>query len=459
MSQAMIAPPATDPTPIVTRFAPSPTGLLHVGNVRTALVCWLAARASGGRFLLRLDDTDTERGSAEFAAAIEQDLLWLGLGWDGFSRQSDRTGRYQAALDRLKQSGRLYPCYETAEELELKRKSLLARGLPPLYDRAALALTDADRVRLEAEGHRPHWRFRMADGPVEWQDKVRGRVHFEGRDISDPVLVREDGRALYHIGSVVDDAEMGITLVVRGEDHVANTAMHIQLAEALGAVPPSYAHTSLIADADGHGLSKRLGSLSLRSLRGEGIEPMAVASLLAKLGTSDPIEPRLSLDQLAAEFDFAKFSRTTPRFDPADLQRLNSRILHETPYAAVRDRLAGLGLGAVDEAAWAVLRPNLQRLDDAAGWWQVVTGPVAPVVADAALLEAALAVLPPEPWGEATWSEWTAAVRDRTGIKGKPLFLTLRLALTGLDHGPELRGLLPLIGRERVAARLAGRAA
>lgn len=444
---------------IVTRFAPSPTGLLHVGNVRTALVCWLAARASGGRFLLRLDDTDTERGSAEFAPAIEEDLRWLGLDWDGFARQSDRTGRYRAALDRLEESGRLYPCYEAAEELELKRKSLLARGLPPLYDRAALALTAADRARLEADGHRPHWRFRMADAAIAWHDKVRGPVRFNGRDISDPVLVREDGRPLYHIGSVVDDAEMGITLVVRGEDHVANTAMHIQLAEALGATPPAYAHTSLIADAEGHGLSKRLGSLSLRSLRGEGIEPMAVASLLAKLGTSDPIEPRLSLDALAAEFDFAKFSRTTPRFDPAELQRLNSRILHEMPFEAVRDRLAALGLGAVDAAAWAVLRPNLQRLEDVVDWWRVVTGPIAPVVADPVLLDAAAAALPPEPWTDATWGDWTAAVRARTGIKGKPLFLTLRLALTGRDHGPELRGLLPLIGRDRALARLSHREA
>ena len=452
-----MSPPMT--APIVTRFAPSPTGLLHVGNVRTALVCWLAARSTGGRFLLRLDDTDTERGSAEFAAAIEQDLRWLGLGWDGFARQSDRTDRYRAAQDRLKAAGRLYPCYESAEELELKRKSLLARGLPPLYDRAALALTDADRARLEAEGHRPHWRFKMADAPVEWDDKVRGRVHFNGHDISDPVLVREDGRALYHIGSVVDDIDMGITLVVRGEDHVANTAMHIQLAEALGAAPPAYAHLSLIADAEGHGLSKRLGSLSLRSLREQGIEPLAVTSLLAKLGTSDPIEPRLSLDDLVAEFDFAKFSRTIPRFDPAELERLNSRILHEMPFAAVRDRLAALGLGAVDEAAWAVLRPNLQRLEDAAEWWRVITGPVTPVAADDALLAAAAGLLPPEPWDDATWGAWTAAVRDRTGIKGKPLFLTLRLALTGLDHGPELRGLLPRIGRERALARLSGRVA
>ena len=444
------------PAPIVTRFAPSPTGRLHVGNVRTALVCWLAARATGGRFLLRLDDTDTERGSAEFARAIEEDLRWLGLAWDGFARQSDRTGRYQAALDQLRDAGRLYPCYETAEELELKRKSLLGRGLPPVYDRAALELTDADRARLEAAGHRPHWRFKMADAPIEWDDRVRGRVRFNGRDISDPVLVREDGRPLYHIGSVVDDIDMGITLVVRGEHHVANTAMHIQLTEALGAAAPAYAHLSLIADAEGHGLSKRLGSLSLQSLRGEGIEAMAVASLLAKLGTSDPIEPRLSLTDLAAEFDFAKFSRTTPRFDPTELQRLNGRILHETPYATVRDRLATLGLGAVDEAGWAVLRPNLQRLEDVAAWWQVVTGPIKPVAVDPALLMAAAELLPAEPWGDTTWADWTAAVRDRTGVKGKPLFLTLRLALTGLDHGPELRGLLPLIGRDQALARLAG---
>jgi glutamyl-tRNA synthetase len=444
---------------VVTRFAPSPTGLLHVGNIRTALVAWLAARHSGGRFVLRLDDTDVERGSGAFAEAIERDLRWLGLDWDGFARQSDRLDRYAEATERLKAAGRLYPCYETPEELELKRRSLLARGLPPLYDRAALGLSAADRGRLEAEGRRPHWRFLMGDADIEWDDRIRGRVHFRRRDISDPVLIREDGRALYHLGSVVDDIEMGMTLVVRGEDHVANTAMHLQMIEALGGRPPDFAHLPLIADAEGHGLSKRLGSLSAASLRDDGIEPMALASLLAKLGTSDPIEPHLALAELVDGFAFAKFGRSTPRFDPEELRRLNAKLLHRMPFAAVRERLEAMGLEGIDETAWVALRPNLERLSDAIEWWRVAHGPIAPVVSDRVLLDAAAEVLPPEPWDDGTWAAWAAALKGRSPARGRALFLPLRLALTGLDHGPELRALLPLIGRERALARLGGEVA
>jgi glutamyl-tRNA synthetase len=451
--------PSAPSLPVVTRFAPSPTGLLHVGNLRTALVAWLAARQQGGRFLLRLDDTDAERGSDAFATAIEADLRWLGLGWDGLARQSDRVGRYHTAIARLKAAGRLYPCYETPEELDLKRRSLLARHLPPHYDRAALTLSAADRTRLEGEGRQPHWRFLVADADIAWDDRVRGPVHFRGRDIGDPVLVRADGRPLYHIGSVVDDAEMGITLVIRGEDHVANTALHIQMAEALGAAPPAFAHLALIADAEGHGLSKRLGSLSVAALREEGIEPMALASLLATLGTADAAAPVLALDDLVARFDLAKFGRSTPRFDPAELYRLNARLLHATPFAAVRERLAAMGLGDLDEAAWQVLRPNLERLSDAADWWRVAHGPVEPVVADPGLLAAARATLPDDPWDSGTWGRWTAAVGAATGLRGRALFLPLRLALTGRDHGPEMKALLPLIGRSRTMARLEGRTA
>jgi glutamyl-tRNA synthetase len=317
---------------VTVRFAPSPTGLLHLGNARTALVNWLFARKEGGRFLLRLDDTDRERSTAEYAAAIERDLRWLGLDWDAFHRQSDRFGQYDAAAARLRESGRLYPCFETPEELELKRRLMQARGRPYVYDRAALALSEAERAERLARGERPHWRLKLAHEPIVWDDLVRGRVEFHGANLSDPVLIRADGVPLYTLSSVVDDAELGVTHIVRGEDHVANTAVQIELFEALGAQPPAFAHLALIADAGGEMLSKRLGSLSLAGLREEGIEPMAVNSLLAKLGTSDAVEPRLAPGDLVAEFDLAKFGRAQPRLDPAELLVLNAKLLHLLPF-------------------------------------------------------------------------------------------------------------------------------
>ncbi|NNG02951.1 MAG: glutamate--tRNA ligase [Inquilinus sp.] len=445
---------------VVTRFAPSPTGLLHVGNARTALIAWLFARHAGGRFLLRLDDTDTERCRPEFAAAIERDLAWLGIDWDGFARQSERTALYAAAIERLKRQGRLYPCYETPEELALKRKSLLSRGRPPIYDRAALALGDAERADLEAKGLRPHWRFRLDHAAIEWEDLVRGAVRFDGADLSDPVLIRADGTALYHIGSVVDDIELGISHIVRGEDHVANTAAHVQLFEALDARPPRFAHLPLLADAVGKGLSKRLGSLSLQALREEeGLEPMAVVSLLARLGTADPVEPFAGMTPLIAGFDFGKFARGTPKFDPADLGRLNARILHGTDYDNVAGRLAALGLEAADRPFWEAVRPNLARFDAVRDWWEIVHGTIEPAAGDPAFLAEAVSVLPPEPWDGTTFAAWTAALKQATGRKGRELFQPLRLALTGRDHGPEMKLLLPLIGRRTVLARLSGREA
>jgi len=445
---------------VAVRFAPSPTGLLHVGNVRLALVNWLFARKAGGSFLLRLDDTDEERSKPEYAEGIERDLTWLGLTWDRFARESDRYGRYDEVAAALKASGRLYPCYETPEELNLKRASLVSQGRPPIYDRAALRLTDSDRARLEGEGRKPHWRFKLEHAPVEWTDLVRGPVHFEGSALSDPVLIREDGRPLYTLTSVVDDGDLAITHVIRGEDHVANTAVQIQIFQAIGAAVPAFAHLPLLTDATGQGLSKRLGSLSVASLREEeGIEPMALASLLAKLGTSDAIEPRLTLDELVAEFDIAKVSRATPKFDPEELARLNARILHLLPFERVRDELAGLGLTDADAAFWEAVRPNLARISDARDWWAVTHAPVTPVVEDAGFLAEAAALLPAEPWDLTTWGTWTNAVKGKTGRKGKDLFLPLRRALTGRDHGPELKNLLPLIGRDRAQKRLAGETA
>ena len=442
---------------VAVRFAPSPTGMLHVGNIRLALINWLFARSQGGSFLLRLDDTDVERSTAEYAAGIERDLGWLGLDWDRFARQSDRLDRYHLAMEALKRSGRLYPCYETAEELSLKRKSLLGRGLPPIYDRSALKLTDEDRARLEAEGRRPHWRFLLRHDPVEWDDLVRGPQHFHGRDLSDPVLIREDGRILYTLSSIVDDIELGITHVIRGEDHVANTAVQIQLWQALDGPVPTFAHLPLLSDASGAALSKRLGSIGISHLRDEeGVEPMAINSLLAKLGTSDAIEARLTLAELVTEFDMAKVSRGAPKFDPEELKRLNARVLHATPFDAIAARLAAKGYSGVDEVFWNAVRANLSRLDDIAEWWHVAREPIQPVVEDAGFAAAAASLLPPEPWDETTWGAWTSAVKNATGRKGKALFMPLRQALTGLDHGPELKNLLPLIGRERASARLAG---
>lgn len=437
------------------RFAPSPTGKLHVGNARLALVNWLFARAAGGRFLLRLDDTDAERSTAAFAAAIERDLAWLGLDWRGLFRQSDRADLYRSAADRLKAAGRLYPCYETPEELDFMRRRQRARGRPPIYDRAALKLSAEDVARLEAEGRRPHWRFLLEESTVAWEDMVRGPVRFEGRHLSDPVLIRADGTFLYALPSVVDDGEMGITHVVRGEDHVANTAAQCQIFAALGYPAPRFAHLPLLVDATGKALSKRLGSLSLEGLRTEeGIEPLVLASFLATLGTSGPVRLFDDLDALAGAFDFAAFGRAAPKFDAAELRHLNAQFLHDMDYETARPRLAALGLADASPEFWAAIRPNLDRFDAARDWHAVCHGEIAPVIEDAAFAAAAAGLLPDEPWDGDTWRRWTAAVKEATGRKGKALFRPLRLALTGREHGPELQNLLPIIGRARALDRL-----
>ncbi len=443
---------------VTVRFAPSPTGRLHAGNIRTALLNWLFARKEGGRFLLRLDDTDAERSTEEFAEGIREDLAWLGLDWATEVRQSDRFALYDAAVERLKATGRLYPAYETPEELELKRKRQLARGKPPVYDRAALKLTDADRAELKAEGRRAHWRFKLEQRDVAWDDLVRGRQHVDAASLSDPVLVREDGTYLYTLPSVVDDIDLGITHVIRGEDHVANTAPQIQLFEALGATPPAFGHHNLLVGADGQALSKRDRSISIAGLREEGIEPLAVASYAASIGTSDPVAPHARLDALVEAFDFGKLSRAPARFDPHELQLLNAKLLHALPYEAVAAQLNALGVGGGAEF-WEAVRGNLAVLEDAGPWWRVVAGPLAPAIEDEALCKAAADLLPPEPWDGETWAVWSDAVKQGTGAKGKALFRPLRLALTGEERGPELKQLLPLIGRARAVSRLNGKPA
>ncbi len=443
---------------VTVRFAPSPTGLIHIGNARTALLNALFARRQGGTFVLRFDDTDRERSRRDYADQTEADLAWLGIPPDAVIRQSDRAAIHDDAAERLKAAGRLYPCYETADELERRRRLQLARSLPPIYDRVALALSGAERAGLEAEGRRPHWRFRLNARIVRWTDLVRGPCHVDLESLSDPILVREDGTFPYTLPSVADDLDIGVSHVIRGEDHVTNTGVQIELFEALGGEAPAFGHHNLLTDAGGEGLSKRSGALSLRSLAEEGLEPMAVASLAVLVGSSDAVRPVGTVEELSRLVDLSHISRGPARFEPGELDALNARILHEAPFERVRERLEGSGVGG-GEPFWLAVRSNLARLADAARWWKVVAGPVAPAVADREFAAAAARLLPPEPWGAETWAAWTGAVRAETGLKGRALFLPLRLALTGLDHGPELAALLPLIGRERAASRLAGSAA
>jgi len=442
------------------RFAPSPTGYLHIGNARPALLNALFARRTGGRFLLRLDDTDAERSTAAFAQAIREDLAWLGIEPDLFARQSDRTAQHDAAADRLRAAGRLYPCYETQEELERRRRRQLGRGQPPIYDRAALKLTAEERAALEAEGRRPHWRFLLEGRTVAWDDLVRGPAHVDCASLSDPVLIRADGSYLYTLPSVVDDADLGITHVIRGEDHVTNTGVQVQIFEALGAAVPIFGHHNLLTTAEGEGLSKRLGHLSLRGLREAGYEPAAVRSLAVLTGSAEAVRAVPDLDTLAELVDLTEISRAPARFDTAELDGLNARLVHAMPYAEVADRLAELGIPADNaEAFWLAVRANLGRVPEAATWWRVVEGPVEPVLTEPAVIVSALENLPAEPFGPETWKAWTTEIRTRTGAKGRSLFMPLRLALTGLEHGPDLAGLLPLIGRDRAARRLTGEAA
>lgn len=440
---------------VTTRFAPSPTGALHVGNVRTALHNWLLAKKHGGRFLLRIDDTDTARSREEHVDGIKADLTWLGLAWDGEERQSARFDLYEREFQRLVASGRVYRCYESAQELELKRKVLLGRGLPPIYDRAGLSLTEADHAAKAAAGEAPHWRFLLdRESAIEWQDGIRGPQHFDPARMSDPVVRRADGSWLYLLPSVIDDIAMGITDVLRGEDHVSNTAAQVQMFAALGAEPPRFAHEALLTGTEGK-LSKRLGSLGMAALREEGIESEAVIALLARLGTADPVDPALDAAALAEAFDLSRFGRAPARFDEAELHRVNAALVHRLPYARVA-RLLPEGMG---ETAWEAIRPNLAHIGEAADWWQVVTGPLpAPALEpdDKAYLAQAAAVLED---GEADWKALTAALKDATGRKGKALFLPLRQALTGMEHGPDMAALLPLIGREEALRRLGAAAA
>lgn len=437
----------------VVRFAPSPTGRLHIGNLRPALLNWLYALKRDGQFILRYDDTDVARSTQEFADGIAVDLAWIGIHPHKMVKQSERFALYDAACDKLRADGRLYACYETADELDRRRKRQQARGLPPIYDRAALKLTDEEKKDLEAQGRKPHWRFKLDAKTVQWDDMVRGPSHIDCASLSDPVLIREDGAYLYTLPSVVDDLDLGVTDVIRGEDHVTNTAVQIQIIEALGGAVPRFGHHNLLTDASGQGLSKRLGHLSLQGLREDGMEPMAVASLAVLVGSAEAVRPVARMSELSEIVDLDRLSRAPAKFEVSELDHLNAKLLHAMDYATAKPRLQALGADG-GEAFWLAVRGNCNRFADVAVWWPVVNGPTEPVIEDHSFTDAALSVLPAEPWDDTTWGAWTKAVNEKTGASGKVLFMPLRLALTGLEHGPELKALLPLIGRERVVKRL-----
>lgn len=439
------------------RFAPSPTGKLHVGNVRTALVNWLFAKGQGGSFVLRIDDTDLARSTPEFERGIEDDLTWLGLTWDERDNQSKRFDRYSEVAEQLKASGRLYPAYETSEELDRRRKVQLSRGLPPIYDRAALDLTDEQKAAYEAEGRRPHWRFKLEGKRVSWEDLARGHSEVDTASMSDPVLIREDGLFLYTLPSVVDDIDMAITHIIRGEDHVTNTGVQIEIFEALGAPIPGFAHMPLLVGADGAALSKRLGSLSISDMREQGYEPIAITSHLGRIGTSDNLEVAASIQALGESFAFYKMGRSPARYDTADLDRLNAQALHAMDYATAKPRLEALNAD-LGEVFWLAVRGNLNKFVEVADMARIVNGPIQPVIDDVAFAETALRLLPDVIDADA-WSVWTDAVKAETGAKGKALFMPLRLALTGQAHGPDMAAMAPLIGRETIQRRLRGEAA
>lgn len=452
---------------ITVRFAPSPTGKIHIGNARTALMNWLYAKKRGGRFILRYDDTDRERSRQEYIDAIHADITWLGITPDQIDKQSERFALYDAAAERLRAAGLLYACYETPDELERQRKRRLTRGLPPVYDRSALKLTAEDHAAFAAEGRKPHWRFLLQNfknDPFEtertesaWDDLIKGPQTADLASLSDPVLIRGDGSYLYTLPSCVDDIEMGVTHVMRGDDHVTNTAVQLQIFKALGApVLPRFGHHNLLQDKSGAGLSKRLGSLSIESLRNEGFEPGAIASLATLIGTSLPVEAKADLAALAEVFEPEVVTKSAAKFDPEDLKALNAALLHAMSYAAAAPRLSALGIGG-GEAFWLAIRANLGFFHEVEGWWKAVTNPQPVSFSDdeRAFLATAASLLPPEPWDETTWSAWTSALKQASGRKGRALFMPLRLVLTGLESGPELAAILPIVGRQEILARLA----
>ena len=437
---------------IKVRFAPSPTGFMHIGNTRTALFNWLLAKKLGGKFMLRIDDTDFARSKKEYEDAMRESLQWLGFNWCEEARQSARFERYDALRDKLIAEGRIYACYDTPEELQIKRKRAMTKGEAPIYDRQALHYTQEDLAKFKAERRKPHYRFKLLPGIIEWEDIVRGHCQYEAEKLSDPIIIREDGSYLYHFPSCVDDSDFGITHIVRGEDHVTNTAAQIQMFEAIGGRVPTFAHLPLLTGKEGK-LSKRLGSLGVRELKADGVEALAICSFLAKLGTSDSIEPYYSLDTLAQSLDFSKLGRAQPKFDEDELKHFNTKFVRSMPYELIKDRYK------VTPEFWEKVRPNLTVAADIQTWEDICNNAVTPIMEDKELTDLAASILPPEPWDDNTFNTWLNAVKEKSGKKGKELFHPIRKALTALDNGPELKTLLPLIGYEKTLKRLKGETA
>lgn len=438
------------------RFAPSPTGYLHAGNARTALINWLYAKNHDGVFILRLDDTDFERSKPEYEEGIYEDLRWLGLTHNEFFKQSDRMQNYEQAANLLKNIDRLYPCYETEEELTFKRRAQLARGVPPKYDRASLKLTQEQIAIYEKEGRKPHWRFLLQPGVVQWDDLAHGTLTFDAENLTDPILIREDGSPVYTLSSVVDDIDSSVTHIIRGDDHITNTAIQIQLFEALGKSSKdiNFGHLPLISGEQGENLSKRLGSISLRNFRADNIEPMAINAYLGRLGTSEEILPYLSLDELAAQFDIGKFGHASPRFSTEMLKRLNEKILHNMPFAQAKEKLDALDYTMITEDFWVNYQANLTTIKDIKKIYDICRGTISVVKQDRSLIQSALEFCPPEPWDENTWATWTGRLKEATGLSGKSLFMPLRLALTGEEHGPEMKKIILSMGYNTVIQRL-----
>lgn len=450
------------------RFAPSPTGYIHIGNIRIALFNWLYAQAHNGTFILRYDDTDVERSKQEYIDAIAVDLEWLNIQPNEVYYQSKRFNRYDEVAETLKQRGLLYPCYETAEELDRRRKIQLSRKLPPIYDRSALKLTAEDKKLFESQGRKPHWRFLLPNfenNPLQtkrteicWDDAVKGKQTIDLASLSDPVLIREDGSYLYTLPSVIDDIDMAITHIIRGDDHITNTGAQIALFKALGTKLPVFGHINLLATVLGKGLSKRNNDLSIRSLRAEGFESIAIQCLAVLIGTSQNVHPYLHQVELLKHFNLQDTSRSVAKFDTADLFILNSHIVHELTYTQVKTRLESLSIeGEKAEYFWNAIRSNIDKVNDASLWWEIIHDDKhfdTVSVEDRAFVCQSRDFLPEGVLNDETWKVWTKLLKEKTGRSGKTLFMPLRQALTGIDHGPEMGKLLPLLGREKVIKRL-----
>ena len=435
------------------RFAPSPTGHLHIGNFRTALVNFLFARKEKGHFMLRIDDTDHERSTLEFEKAIIEDLSWMNLNWDSLEKQSTRLKRYDEVLETLLDKKRAYACYETADELSLKRKVQLSSGKPPVYDRSSLRLSDSEIADLKSKGKKPHYRFLLDHSEVTWNDLVKGQGKYHMSSLSDPVILREDGRVIYTLASVVDDIDFEITHILRGEDHMTNSAAQIQLFEALGSIAPNLGHLSLLTDISGAGLSKRLGSLSLKDLRNEGIHPMAISSLLSKVGTSDPVEIKKEIETIILYFDINKFGKSKSKFDKNELSILNSKIYQLIDFEEINEDLNKMNISITKEF-WNLIRGNIALLKNVKDWWDICFGTIDSIIENQDFLDLALEALPIDQFNETTWSTWTKTISQETGKKGKELYMPLRLCLTGQNKGPEMADLILMMGRDKVIKRL-----